>query len=109
MISSLLHLVGLRPRVCYSITNFKECGGGGTRLVAPPPQYANERYGRKLRLYKWEGLQAVKFRAQSPLQNSPFIRNYKQSMFYYNYCKRAIILIISVNVESPNGYDFASG
>ena len=29
---SLLHLVGLRPRVYYTLTNFK--GGGGAR---PPP------------------------------------------------------------------------
>ena len=38
MISSLLHLVGLRPRVYYTLTNFRGGGGGG---VAPPPQYAN--------------------------------------------------------------------
>ena len=36
MMSSLLHLVGLRPRVYYTLTNFR---GGGAR---PPPQYANE-------------------------------------------------------------------
>ena len=34
---SLLHLVGLRPRVYYTLTNFR--GGGGK---APSPQYANE-------------------------------------------------------------------
>ena len=38
MISSLLHLVGLRPRVYYSLTNFR---GGGQGPLAPPPQYAN--------------------------------------------------------------------
>ena len=32
MISSVLHLVGLRPRVYYTLTNFM--GGGGK---APPP------------------------------------------------------------------------
>ena len=35
MISSLLHLVGLRPRVYYTLTNCR--GGGGLA----PPQYAN--------------------------------------------------------------------
>ena len=39
MISSLLHLVGLRPRVYYTLTNFR--GGGGQGPLAPPPQYAN--------------------------------------------------------------------
>ena len=38
MISSLLHLVGLRPRVYYTLTNFR---GGGPRPPWPPPQYAN--------------------------------------------------------------------
>ena len=38
MISSLLHLVGLRPRVYYTLTNFR---GGGQGPLAPPPQYAN--------------------------------------------------------------------
>ena len=38
MISSLLHLVGLRPRVYYTLTNFR---GGGKAPLAPP-QYANE-------------------------------------------------------------------
>ena len=37
MISSLLHLVGLRPRVYYTLTNFR---GGGQGPLAPP-QYAN--------------------------------------------------------------------
>ena len=37
MISSLLHLVGLRPRVYYTLTNFR----GGARPPWPPPQYAN--------------------------------------------------------------------
>ena len=32
MISSLLHLVGLRPRVYYILTNFRE-GGGKAALV----------------------------------------------------------------------------
>ena len=35
MISSLLHLVGLRPRVYYTLANFRGGGGQG------PPQYAN--------------------------------------------------------------------
>ena len=39
MISSLLHLVGLRPRVYYTLTNFR---GGGQGPLGPPPQYANE-------------------------------------------------------------------
>ena len=38
MISSLLHLVGLRPRVYYTLTNFR---GGGKAPLAPP-QYAND-------------------------------------------------------------------
>ena len=38
MISSLLHLVGLRPRVYDTLTNFR--GGGGKATLAPP-QYAN--------------------------------------------------------------------
>ena len=33
MISSLLHLVGLRPRVYYTLTNFR---GGGQGPLAPP-------------------------------------------------------------------------
>ena len=40
MISSLLHLVSLRPRVYYTLTNFR--GEGGKAPLAPPPQYANE-------------------------------------------------------------------
>ena len=39
MISSLLHLVGLRSRVYYTLTNFR--GGGGKAPLPPPPQYAN--------------------------------------------------------------------
>ena len=39
MISSLLHLVGLQPRVYYTLTNFR--GGGAKAPLAPPPQYAN--------------------------------------------------------------------
>ena len=39
MISSLLHLVGLRPRVYYTLTNFR--GGGGQGPLGPHPQYAN--------------------------------------------------------------------
>ena len=41
MISSLLHLVGLRPRVYYTLTNFRGGGGGGGQ--GPPlnkPMYA---------------------------------------------------------------------
>ena len=33
MISSLLHLVGVRPRVYYTLTNFR--GGGGKAPLAP--------------------------------------------------------------------------
>ena len=36
MISSLLHLVGLRPRVYYTLTNFRGEGGGGKAPLAPP-------------------------------------------------------------------------
>ena len=39
MISSLLHLVGLRPRVYNTLTN---CKGGGKAPLALPPQYAND-------------------------------------------------------------------
>ena len=39
MISSLLHLVGLRPRVYYTLTNFR---GGGQGPLGPLPQYAND-------------------------------------------------------------------
>ena len=35
MISSLPHLVGLRPRVYYTLTNFR--GGGGARSPCPSP------------------------------------------------------------------------
>ena len=38
MISSLLHFVGLRPRVYYTLTNFKKWG---KVPLPPPPQYAN--------------------------------------------------------------------
>ena len=38
MMSSLLHLVGVRPRVYYTLTNFR---GGGQGPLGPPPQYAN--------------------------------------------------------------------
>ena len=38
MISSLLHLFGLRPRVYYTLPNFR---GGAKAPLAPPPQYAN--------------------------------------------------------------------
>ena len=36
MISSLLHFVGLRPRVYYTLTNFRG-GGGGQGPLGPPP------------------------------------------------------------------------
>ena len=39
MISSL-HLVGLRPRVYYTLTNFRG-RGAKVPLPPPPPQYAN--------------------------------------------------------------------
>ena len=39
MISSLLHFVGLRPRVYYTLTNFR---GGGGKALLPPPQYVND-------------------------------------------------------------------
>ena len=38
VISTLLHLVGLRPRVYYTLTNFR---GGGGKVPLPPLQYAN--------------------------------------------------------------------
>ena len=38
VISTLLHLVGLRPQVYYTLTNFR----GGGPIKAPPPQYAND-------------------------------------------------------------------
>ena len=38
MTLSLLHLVGLRPRVYYTLINFR---GGGQGPLGPPPQYAN--------------------------------------------------------------------
>ena len=44
MISSLLHLVGLRPRVYYTLTNFR---GGGQGPLGPPPQYANDMLYKK--------------------------------------------------------------
>ena len=36
-ISTLLHLVGLRPRVYYTLTNFRGGGGGQGPLAPPPP------------------------------------------------------------------------
>ena len=54
MISSLLHLVGLQPRVYYTLTNFR--GGGGAR-----PQYANV-YG----LYLW-GLKRKRISHSTPI------------------------------------------
>ena len=45
MIPSLLHLVGLRPRVYYILTNFRGGGGGGQGPLPLPPQYANESVG----------------------------------------------------------------
>ena len=39
VISSLLHLVGLRLRVYYTLTNFR---GSQGPLAPPPPQYAND-------------------------------------------------------------------
>ena len=43
MISSLLHLVGVRSRVYYTLTNSRGGGGGGGGGKAPlaPPQYPN--------------------------------------------------------------------
>ena len=35
MISSLLHLDGLRPRVYYTLTNFRGGGGGGKAPLPP--------------------------------------------------------------------------
>ena len=40
MTSSLLHLVCLRPRVDYTLTNFRG-GGGGRKVPLHPLQYAN--------------------------------------------------------------------
>ena len=43
MISSLLHLVGLRPRAYYTLTSFRGGGGWGSKNPLPhPPQYAIE-------------------------------------------------------------------
>ena len=50
MISSLLHLDGLRPRVYYTLTNFR--GGGGKAPLAPP-QYANGSIGRGDKSYTY--------------------------------------------------------
>ena len=52
MISSLLHLVGLRPRVYYTLTNFR--GGGAKAPLAPPPSihqwpYLQNNCNRELR------------------------------------------------------------
>ena len=46
MISSLLHLVGLRPRVYYTLTNFR---GGGVRPTCPPPSIRQCRITRNSR------------------------------------------------------------
>ena len=55
MISSLLHLVGLRPRVYYTLINFK---GGGKAPLSPPPLNTQERqslgFGREPRIIFWE-------------------------------------------------------
>ena len=39
VISTLLHLVGLRPRVYYTLTNYRGGGGGrgGGKAPCPPP------------------------------------------------------------------------
>ena len=41
MISSLLHLVGQRPRVYYTLPNFRWRGGVEGQSPLSPPQYAN--------------------------------------------------------------------
>ena len=47
MISSLLHLVGLRPRVYYTLTNFKGGGAGGRQAFLPPPLNTPMQYHSK--------------------------------------------------------------
>ena len=49
MISNLLHLVGLRPRVYHTLTNFKM--GQGGLAPPPPPQYANVKCGMHSTVY----------------------------------------------------------
>ena len=61
MISSLLHLVGLRPRVYYTLTNFR---GGGAWSPWAPPQYANvysvkRRFERYTIIYIWKILESM--------------------------------------------------
>ena len=51
MISSLLHLVGLRPRVYYTLTNFS--GGGGGKAPFAPFKYANAYRILKLIMKYW--------------------------------------------------------
>ena len=53
MISSLLHLVGLRPRVYYTLTNFR---GGGPRPPWPPPQYAIDKCYVFVRIHVCESI-----------------------------------------------------
>ena len=61
MISSLLHLVGLRPRVYYTLTNFRGGGGGGAR---PPPS---------IRQCKKPGLDSEVLKNYRPVANLPFL------------------------------------
>ena len=59
MISSLLHLVGLRPRVYYTLTNFR----GGQGPLAPPPQYANGK--RQASVQEFLNIEVAKIRKSS--------------------------------------------
>ena len=49
VISPLLHLDGLRPRVYYTLTNFRGRGGGKAPLA--PLQYVNDHW-----LFYWKSL-----------------------------------------------------
>ena len=61
MISSLLHLVGLRPRVYYTLTNFRGGGQGplGPPLNTPMIGYNADPYGQSFFpkcISAWNGL-----------------------------------------------------
>ena len=74
MISSLLHLVGLRPRVYYTLTNFR--GGGGKAHLAPSIRQCSEAYiqilGRGFRFL--EGLDFFRGYVISSLQRNDFFK-----------------------------------
>ena len=60
MTSSLLHLVGLRPRVYYTLTNL--WGGGGGKAPLPPPP-------NMPMLYEYRLYDVNKFDTYNNLQN----------------------------------------